>query len=686
MKLPIKLIYIFIAAYLLPQDIFSQTRGFKSVDTLDAQVLEFGKYYAFIIANQEYLDKEITSLSEPINDAEHIRNVLVELYGFDEENVIFLKNPKRSDIYQALSQLGKSIGKNDNLLIFYAGHGYYDEESREGYWLPADGRKIIRDNWISNADIRDNLRDIKARHTLLISDACFSGGIFKMRSAFSDESASIREMLNKPSCRAMTSGTLNEVPDRSVFIEYLLKYLKENKDKYLSAQHLFSNIQEPVTNNSPIPQLPQYGIIQEAGDEGGDFIFYRTTETVAKETAVYTEPPSSSKEETVAKETAVYTEPHSSSTQETIEKNPEKSTIVGSKEGNEYIQQDNFQVFYDQLSPYGQWVDYGTYGYVWMPSVEPGFSPYATEGHWIFTDYGLTWVSDHPWGWATFHYGRWGYDHLYGWFWVPGDEWGPAWVSWRKSPDYYGWAPLKPDNSTSIAYGNEYHERNKSWIFVSNKDITRTDVSRHYVNQSENITLINNSTVIMVGPDKNEVERITNKKIKSFIIRENNHPGQELSEGELRIYRPQVQKNRGNGKNPVPLKVTRLSDINPSERNLRNQQEQSHIVNTPERNLGNQQEQLRIVNPPKRKLGNQQEQLRIVNPPKRKLGNQQKQSRIVNPPKRKLGNQQKQSRIVNPPKKKLGNQQKQLRIVNPPERNAENRQQQPRIVSPSNKR
>ena len=88
----------------------------------------------------------------------------------------------------------------------------------------------------------------------------------------------------------------------------------------------------------------------------------------------------------------------------------------------------SFQFFYDQLSPYGQWIDNPEFGYVWIPDAGPGFVPYATEGNWVLTGFGWTWVSGYPWGWATFHYGRWYFDNYYGWIWIPGDEWAPAWV------------------------------------------------------------------------------------------------------------------------------------------------------------------------------------------------------------------------------------------------------------------
>lgn len=104
----------------------------------------------------------------------------------------------------------------------------------------------------------------------------------------------------------------------------------------------------------------------------------------------------------------------------------------------------SFQVFYDELSPYGDWINDPRHGYIWLPYVDRDFHPYGSNGHWAMTEYGNTWVSYYDWGWAPFHYGRWLYDDYYGWAWVPGYEWGPAWVNWRTGGGYYGWAPLGP--------------------------------------------------------------------------------------------------------------------------------------------------------------------------------------------------------------------------------------------------
>jgi hypothetical protein len=106
-----------------------------------------------------------------------------------------------------------------------------------------------------------------------------------------------------------------------------------------------------------------------------------------------------------------------------------------------------YQQFESQLAPYGSWEDVPSYGQVWMPStnvVGADFSPYATGGHFVMSDYGWTWVSDWDWGWAPFHYGRWMVLGGRGWCWIPGTAWGPAWVDWRWGGGYVGWAPMAP--------------------------------------------------------------------------------------------------------------------------------------------------------------------------------------------------------------------------------------------------
>jgi tetratricopeptide (TPR) repeat protein len=232
-----------------------------------------GKYYALIIGVQDYKDESINDLDRPVADANSLYQTLIANYTFEKQDVNFLKNPTRDQLFEALELLSKKVKNIDNLLIFYAGHGFWDEARNQGYWFPSDARRQNRSTWLTNADLKEYISAIKSKHTLLISDACFSGGIFKSRSVMAGASRAVKELYELPSRKAMTSGTLKEVPDQSVFIQYLVKRLQQNTEKYLSAEQLYSTLRIAVINNSANGQVPQFGEIKESGDEGGDFIF-----------------------------------------------------------------------------------------------------------------------------------------------------------------------------------------------------------------------------------------------------------------------------------------------------------------------------------------------------------------------------------------------------------------------------
>ncbi len=242
----------------------------------------------------------------------------------------------------------------------------------------------------------------------------------------------------------------------------------------------------------------------------------------------------------------------------------------------------SFQVFYDQLSPYGQWVDYPNYGYVWIPDAGPDFVPYASDGYWVNTDYGWTWVSDYEWGWAPFHYGRWDYSDYYGWLWVPDNEWGPSWVTWRRAEGYYGWTPMAPGVSIEISLARNYNHQTDHWIFVRDQDFERPHINRYFVDRNQQARIINNSTVInttyidnsrnttyITGPGREEVQRATGRKVNHIAIQENNKPGQQLRDGQMNIYRPRVERHSEKAQKPAPSKITNIKDVKrPAERNI----------------------------------------------------------------------------------------------------------------------
>jgi hypothetical protein len=244
----------------------------KDTDPKDAVAMK-GNYFALLIAINDYKDPNINSLDKPISDAQKLFDVLVSDYLFEKANITFLKNPTREQIISSLDRLEKTITKNDNLLIFYAGHGYWNDVTQKGFWLASDASKENTANWIGNSSISDYIRSIPAKHTLLIADACFSGSIFKTRAAFGGLDKSAQRLYELTSRKAMTSGTLTEVPDKSVFIEFLVKRLADNSEAYLSSEQLFFSFKPAVLNNTE--NIPQFGVVGNAGDEGGDFLFIR---------------------------------------------------------------------------------------------------------------------------------------------------------------------------------------------------------------------------------------------------------------------------------------------------------------------------------------------------------------------------------------------------------------------------
>jgi hypothetical protein len=199
----------------------------------------------------------------------------------------------------------------------------------------------------------------------------------------------------------------------------------------------------------------------------------------------------------------------------------------GSDEGGDY------NIFYTKLDRYGEWRETSDYGYVWQPREAErsrNWHPY-TEGRWVYTDAGWTWVSEEPFGWATYHYGRWTRLRGVGWVWVPGNEWAPAWVSWRKSNDYVGWAPLPPEARFDRRHGihnwadNYYDIGPDQYRFVATQEFGNHEMQRTVVPRERNVTIINqttnvtnitysNTTVINQGPSYDEIRTRSQQPIE----------------------------------------------------------------------------------------------------------------------------------------------------------------------------
>lgn len=230
----------------------------------------FGKYFALLIGVNDYKHHSIASLNNPIKDAEALGHILHEKYGFDTE---VIKNPTRKEIIAKLFELRNISNNYDNLLIFFAGHGEWDNIAEFGYWLPADAEKNCRANWITNCEVKSYLLSVKIKHIALLVDACFAGTM-----AIQDRNISILPyelMHTKKSRMVLTSCEKQPTPDKSIFLENLLKYLNDTLDtKNIST--IFNDLRKVVisksgVNNTLIPLLSTLN----NHEAGGEFIFVR---------------------------------------------------------------------------------------------------------------------------------------------------------------------------------------------------------------------------------------------------------------------------------------------------------------------------------------------------------------------------------------------------------------------------
>ena len=262
--------------YSVTIDTFIVTRNLESLITA-------GRYIALIIGINSY-DGYWPTLTNAVNDAREVANVLKNDYMFDSVITLLDQQATRSNIIHQLEILTTTMKPDDNLLIYYSGHGQFKKELNKGFWVPVDAKSNSMADFISNSDVKTFLSGIPSKHTILISDACFAGDIFRGKSTESipfdpnNMEKYYREVYSKTSRIAITSGGLEEVEDagkegHSIFTYYLLKSLKENQSRYMDASQLFNDFRIAVTNNSD--QTPLLQVVRDTGDEGGQFIFVK---------------------------------------------------------------------------------------------------------------------------------------------------------------------------------------------------------------------------------------------------------------------------------------------------------------------------------------------------------------------------------------------------------------------------
>ncbi len=242
----------------------------ENVNTTNTSLAK-GTTHLFMIGIDDY--KDYPKLSNAKKDAVDVRKQLLEKYNIDEKNCKSLldKDATSKNILDAFNDYVENLGENDQLLIYYSGHGHYNKQLDEGYWIPVDATKGKELDFLPNSTIVKYLKAFPARHVFLVVDACFSGSLMS-----SGTRGFLENVSQFKSRWALTSGRYEAVSDgvegkNSPFAEYFMKYLKENTSEKFAVSQLVNYVKQAVGNNAE--QTPWGNAIRNAGDEGGEFIF-----------------------------------------------------------------------------------------------------------------------------------------------------------------------------------------------------------------------------------------------------------------------------------------------------------------------------------------------------------------------------------------------------------------------------
>jgi len=255
--------------------------GVQAASTISSE--KYGKFYALVIGNNEYAN--YTNLETAVTDATAVAKILNQRYDFDTR---LLLNATRYDILSAINDLRGSLTEQDNLMIYYAGHGDLDESNEKGFWLPVDAEPGNSANWLSNTSISDQLNTMKANHVMVVADSCYAGtlstaSVARQNLNLSDEDISswLDVMTDVRARTVLTSGGVRPVLDsgggkHSVFAKAFVKAL-ENNQRVLDGNSLFVSVLGDVRRDSislSHEQIPDYGAIKYAGHEAGEFFLF----------------------------------------------------------------------------------------------------------------------------------------------------------------------------------------------------------------------------------------------------------------------------------------------------------------------------------------------------------------------------------------------------------------------------
>ena len=242
-----------------------------------AERVSFGTYKVLLVANERYMD--LADLKTPHEDARLVGSIFESKFGAEVE---YLIDSNRSELLSTLGKYRQELGPEDNFILYYAGHGVYDEELEVGYWQLSDAEADEDYSWVETDRVSRTLSAFKSRNAMIIADSCYSGSVVRGTSAVGDVSnlSAIKSLNAKKSRVAITSGGLQPVLDvagsseNSSFAKNFAAAL-ENVHGPTPASVLFNDLRTAVSTETAawgFEQVPEFAPLYRAGHDGGDFI------------------------------------------------------------------------------------------------------------------------------------------------------------------------------------------------------------------------------------------------------------------------------------------------------------------------------------------------------------------------------------------------------------------------------
>jgi len=267
-------LFIICLMILFPHLCFSyntKSLGYVNEET-ELENIQIGKQYLLVIGISKY--QNWFPLGNPVKDTREIKNILTDLYQIDELRELYDEEATKAGILKTFSDLQKTLSKDDSLLVLYAGHGHYDQNTKTGFWIPYDAGtdEYAQEHWIPNHIIHGLISGMAAAHICLISDSCFSGDILNItRGAVREiKDNYFKKAYSLVSRQVITSGALEAVPDTSSFCRMLKMVLRKNRSPYLDPMMLFNQIRLGVTETTPL-----FGSLKESGhQDGASFLLF----------------------------------------------------------------------------------------------------------------------------------------------------------------------------------------------------------------------------------------------------------------------------------------------------------------------------------------------------------------------------------------------------------------------------